>query len=118
MKLHIRKGDTVMVIAGDSRGQQGKVLRVDTEKYKAIVEGVNMVKNTDTSGGLPDHTQGDICFLLHMQYPYNWEETGTASFRPSEVFTGIYRVTKIVSNFSNGQFTQTLAVVLQRIMRL
>ena len=37
-KLHIRKGDTVMVIAGDSRGQQGKVLRVDTEKYKAIVE--------------------------------------------------------------------------------
>ena len=32
-----------MVIAGDSRGQQGKVLRVDTDKYKAIVEGVNMV---------------------------------------------------------------------------
>ncbi len=32
-----------MVIAGDSRGQQGKVLRVDTAKYKAIVEGVNMV---------------------------------------------------------------------------
>ena len=27
-KLHIRKGDTVMVIAGDSRGQQGKVLKV------------------------------------------------------------------------------------------
>ncbi|MFZ4522626.1 MAG: 50S ribosomal protein L24 [Bacteroidales bacterium] len=42
-KLNIRKGDTVMVIAGDSRGQQGKVLRVDTDKYKAIVEGVNMV---------------------------------------------------------------------------
>ncbi len=42
-KLNIRKGDTVMVIAGDSRGQQGKVLRVDTAKYKAIVEGVNMV---------------------------------------------------------------------------
>ena len=42
-KLHIRKGDTVMIIAGDSRGQQGKVLRVDTEKFRAIVEGVNLV---------------------------------------------------------------------------
>jgi len=32
-----------MIIAGDSRGQQGKVLRVDKDKYMAIVEGVNMV---------------------------------------------------------------------------
>jgi len=42
-KLHIRKGDTVMVIAGDSKGQQGRVLKVDTEKEKILVEGVNMV---------------------------------------------------------------------------
>ncbi|MFO7613571.1 MAG: 50S ribosomal protein L24 [Bacteroidales bacterium] len=42
-KLHIRKGDTVMVIAGDSKGQQGRVLKVDTEKGKILVEGVNMV---------------------------------------------------------------------------
>ena len=33
----------VKVIAGDSKGSQGKVLRVDIEKYKAIVEGVNLV---------------------------------------------------------------------------
>jgi large subunit ribosomal protein L24 len=57
-KLHIRKGDTVMVIAGDSRGQQGKVLRVDTEKYKAIVEGVNLVsKHTKPNAKSP---QGGI----------------------------------------------------------
>ena len=57
-KLNIRKGDTVMVIAGDSRGQQGKVLRVDTEKYKAIVEGVNMVsKHTKPNAKSP---QGGI----------------------------------------------------------
>jgi large subunit ribosomal protein L24 len=57
-KLHIRKGDTVMVIAGDSRGQQGKVLRIDTEKYKAIVEGVNMVsKHTKPNAKSP---QGGI----------------------------------------------------------
>ncbi len=57
-KLNIRKGDTVMVIAGDSRGQQGKVLRVDIEKYKAIVEGVNMVsKHTKPNAKSP---QGGI----------------------------------------------------------
>jgi large subunit ribosomal protein L24 len=57
-KLNIRKGDTVMVIAGDSRGQQGKVLRVDTDKYKAIVEGVNMVsKHTKPNAKSP---QGGI----------------------------------------------------------
>jgi large subunit ribosomal protein L24 len=57
-KLHIRKGDTVMIIAGDSKGQQGKVLRVDTEKYMAIVEGVNLVsKHTKPNAKSP---QGGI----------------------------------------------------------
>ncbi|MFR9603533.1 MAG: 50S ribosomal protein L24 [Rikenellaceae bacterium] len=43
-KLHIKKGDLVYVNAGNNRGQQGKVLSVDTQKERAIVEGVNMVK--------------------------------------------------------------------------
>ncbi len=43
-KLHIKKGDMVFVNAGDSKGKQGKVLSVDTEKRRAIVEGVNMCK--------------------------------------------------------------------------
>lgn len=42
-KLHIKKGDTVKVITGDSKGQQGKVLVVDVVKERAIVEGVNLV---------------------------------------------------------------------------
>jgi large subunit ribosomal protein L24 len=42
-KLNIKKGDTVMVIAGDSKGQQGRVLVVDIDKGKILVEGVNMV---------------------------------------------------------------------------
>ncbi len=44
VKLHIKKGDMVSVIAGDSKGQQGKVLKVDAEKQRAIVEGVNLCK--------------------------------------------------------------------------
>jgi large subunit ribosomal protein L24 len=42
-KLKIKKGDIVRVIAGDSRGQQGRVLRVIVDKRKAIVEGINMI---------------------------------------------------------------------------
>ena len=43
VKLHIKKGDIVKVVAGDSRGQEGKVLRVLVDKNKAIVEGINLV---------------------------------------------------------------------------
>jgi len=43
-KLHIKKGDTVLVVTGNSKGQKGKVLEVIREKDRAIVEGVNMVK--------------------------------------------------------------------------
>lgn len=42
-KLKIRTGDTVRIIAGDHKGTEGKVQRVDIEKNKAIVEGANMV---------------------------------------------------------------------------
>jgi len=43
IKLKIKSGDTVKVIAGDHKGSEGKVLTVLREKNKAIVEGVNMV---------------------------------------------------------------------------
>ncbi len=42
-KLHVKKGDTVKVLAGDSKGQQGKVLEVLVDANKAIVEGINIV---------------------------------------------------------------------------
>ncbi|RLD34165.1 MAG: 50S ribosomal protein L24 [Bacteroidetes bacterium] len=42
-KLHVKKGDNVMVIAGNNKGQSGRVLNVDKEKQRAIVEGVNMI---------------------------------------------------------------------------
>ena len=38
VKLHIKKGDTVCVIAGDNKGKQGKVLKVEVSKSRAIVE--------------------------------------------------------------------------------
>ena len=42
VKLHIKKGDTVYVNAGDNKGQSGKVLKVLVDKERAIVEGVNL----------------------------------------------------------------------------
>lgn len=42
-KLHIRKGDTVKVIAGNSKGKTGRVTEVVVKKQRAIVEGVNLV---------------------------------------------------------------------------
>ena len=42
-KLHIKKGDNVVVIAGDHKGEKGKVMEVNVEKQTAIVEGVNFV---------------------------------------------------------------------------
>lgn len=43
-KLHIKKGDTVKVLAGEYKGQTGKVIRILPEKNKALVEGINVVK--------------------------------------------------------------------------
>ena len=43
IKIHVRKGDTVKIIAGNSKGKTGKVLEVLSTKYRAIVEGANIV---------------------------------------------------------------------------
>ena len=57
-KLKIKTGDTVKVIAGDHKGQEGKVVKVFIDKNRAIVAGVNMIsKNTKPSA---DNPQGGI----------------------------------------------------------
>jgi large subunit ribosomal protein L24 len=44
MAMKIRKGDTVQVVAGDDKGKVGRVLSVDEEKRRVVVEKVNFVK--------------------------------------------------------------------------
>lgn len=54
-KLKIRKGDLVQVIAGDSKGSQGKIVEIRIEKNRAVVEGVNMVsKHTKPNAANPN----------------------------------------------------------------
>lgn len=57
-KLKIKSGDTVRVLAGDHKGEEGKVVKVIIAKNRAIVEGVNMVsKHAKPSA---DNPQGGI----------------------------------------------------------
>ena len=44
IKTHVKKGDEVVVISGNHRGQQGKVLQVFPEKGHVLIEGVRMIK--------------------------------------------------------------------------
>ncbi len=54
-KLHIKKGDTVYVNAGDDKGKTGRVLEVLVKKNRAIVEGVNIVsKSTKPTAKYPN----------------------------------------------------------------
>lgn len=64
MKLHIKKGDTVIVLAGDDKGKQGKILEVITDKLRAVVEGVNIIKKHTKPNA--KHPQGGI---IEMEAP-------------------------------------------------
>lgn len=63
-KLHIKKGDNVYVLSGEDRGKTGRVLTVQPEKYRAIVEGVNFV--TKATKPSAQHPQGG---LVKMEAP-------------------------------------------------
>ena len=64
IKTNIKKGDNVYVLSGDDRGKEGRVLSVDREKNRAIVEGVNIV--TKAAKPSAKHPQGGI---IKMEAP-------------------------------------------------
>ena len=58
MKMHVKKGDTVLVLSGNDKGKQGKVMSVDRKSQRAIVEGVRIIsKHTRPNA---EHPQGGI----------------------------------------------------------
>ena len=57
-KLHIKKGDTVYVNAGEDKGKTGKVTKVLVDKQRAVVEGINMVSKCQKPGA--KNPQGGI----------------------------------------------------------
>jgi large subunit ribosomal protein L24 len=54
-KLYIKKGDIVQVNSGNDKGKKGRVLTVDRDSYRAIVEGVNIIsKHTKPNSKYPE----------------------------------------------------------------
>jgi large subunit ribosomal protein L24 len=79
-KLHIKIGDTVMVCAGNEKGNSGKVLGFNAKRDRATVEGLNMMKKhvkpsaTSPQGGIEENEGG-----IHISNLMVVDSSGTPS---------------------------------------
>jgi len=78
VKIRLKKGDTVRVITGKDAGKEGKILQVDRENGRVIVEGVNMITkhkkaNPMGQGGII-HQEGPI-HVSNVMYVHNGKPT-------------------------------------------
>ena len=80
-KRHVRTGDTVEVIAGNSKGKQGKVVEVLTKKDRVIVEGINMIKKHVKPNA--QNPQGEIREVEGSIHISNVQVLDPASGKPS-----------------------------------
>jgi len=93
-KIHIKKGDTVMVITGESKGQKGRVLSVDRDKDRAIVEGLNMIsKHTKPHSKAP---QGGIVKKEAPIHISNLMLIDPASGKPTRIGKRLNQKNKLV----------------------
>jgi large subunit ribosomal protein L24 len=90
-KPHVKKGDTVVVLAGKDRGKQAKVLRVMPSKNAAIVERVNLIKKHEkknpqknVAGGILEREGPVRLSNLQVVCPSCSEPTRTGSHRTQE----------------------------------
>ncbi|TVR69633.1 MAG: 50S ribosomal protein L24 [Spirochaetaceae bacterium] len=66
MKTKLKKDDTVMVIAGKDKGKTGRVLKIDRDAGRILVEGVNMVKKAQKK-----RNQNDTGGIIERESPVN-----------------------------------------------
>ncbi|UTW63285.1 50S ribosomal protein L24 [bacterium SCSIO 12741] len=89
MKIHIKKDDTVKVIAGSYKGKTGRVMSVDREKYRAVVEGVNVIKvhakpsATNPDGGIVEK-EGTVHISNLMLVDKNGDVTRVGRMKNAE----------------------------------
>ena len=100
MKLHIKKGDMVQVIAGDNKGKQGKVLKVEVEKQRAIVEGVNLVKKATKPNA--QNPQGGIVEKEAPIHISNMQVLDPKSGKPTKVGRKLDEKGKLVRYAKNS----------------
>ena len=83
-KLKIKKGDVVIVNAGNDKGKTGKVLSVNPEKERVVVEGINMVKkhtkpnSKQPQGGIIEQEAGIHISNLNLVDPKSGKATRVA----------------------------------------
>lgn len=82
-KLHIKKGDTVYVNAGNDKGKTGRVLRVLVSKNRAVVEGLNMVSKSAKPSA--KHPQGGIIKMEASIHVSNLNLLDPKSGKPTRV---------------------------------
>ena len=99
-KLKIKTGDTVRVTAGDHKGSEGKVMVVNLEKNKAIVEGVNLVSKHEKPSA--KNPQGGIVKKEAMLHISNLSLIDTKSGETTRVGYDVREGNKVrVSKKSN-----------------
>lgn len=82
-KLHIKKGDTVYVNAGNDRGKTGRVLSVLVSKNKAVVEGINIVSKSAKPSA--KHPQGGIIKMEAPVHISNLNPIDPKSGKPTRI---------------------------------
>ena len=93
-KLHIKKGDTVFVNAGEDKGNTGRVLKVLVKESRAIVEGINMVsKNTKPNAKSP---QGGIVKKEASIHISNLNVLDPKSGKPTRIGRKLNEIGKLV----------------------
>lgn len=71
--LHVKKGDTVVVLSGKEKGKKGKIMAVNTKKETAVIEGINFVtchtkakRQGETGGIIKREAAIRVCKLMRV----------------------------------------------------
>lgn len=105
LKSKLRKGDLVLVIAGDSKNQQGKIIEMDIAASRAIVEGVNLVsKHLKPSTKSPN---GGIIKKEAAIHLSNLQFIDVKSGKPSRIGRKLVENGQVVDRPKLGRYLKT-----------
>lgn len=102
--MNVKKNDIVMVIAGNAKGKEGKVLKVFPEKQRIIVEGVNIVKRhtrpsqNNPQGGVVQKEAPIHVSNVMIKDPKNGEATRIGYARTKDSVSGKKKVMRVARN--------------------
>ena len=99
--MHVKKNDLVVVVAGNSKGKEGKVLKVFPEKNRVIVEGVNIIKRhtrpsqSNPQGGVVQKEAPINVSNVMLKDPKSGEKTRVGNSRTKDAVSGKKKVMRI-----------------------